>query len=321
MVEEEKHPRMPLDGETVTYKQVGHLAIRADISLPTGKGPYPAIVFIHGGALIMGSRGWIEPIQRESYLGDGLAVVSIDYRLAPETKLAAIISDLDDAVAWVRGDGGLRYRIDPRRVAVVGHSAGGYLALLAGARAQPRLRAVVAFYGYGDITGQWYARPDPFYLGKPLVAEADARSGVSGAPVSNMEGSDNDARYRFYLYCRQQGLWPRNVVGYDPALHPGAFSPYCPVQLVTATHPPTLLLHGDRDTDVPYEQSVLMASALRAAGVSHELITIANGDHGFDHEMDRPEVADAFGRVRAFLRRHVTEPAPHGRSTGARVAD
>jgi acetyl esterase/lipase len=299
---------MALDIETVTYKRVADLAIRADLYLPAGEGLHPVIVFIHGGALIMGSRGWIDPIQLESYLGDGFAVVSIDYRLAPETKLAAIISDLDDAVAWVRGDGSRRFRLDPRRVAVVGHSAGGYLALLAGTRTQPRLQAVVSFYGYGDITGRWYACPDPFYLGKPLVAEADARAGVSGAPVSEMHGSYNDARYRFYLYCRQQGLWPLHVVGYDPALHPAAFAPYCPVQLVTATHPPTLLLHGDRDTDVPYEQSVLMASALQAAGVSHELITIANGDHGFDDEMDRPAVADAFRRVRAFLGRHVSEP-------------
>ncbi len=295
---------MPPDSETVTYKQVGELAIKADVSMPAGKGPYPVIVFIHGGALIMGSRSWIDPIQRESYLSDGFAVVSIDYRLAPETRLAAIVSDLDDAIAWVRGAGGRRFRLDPRRVAVVGHSAGGYLALLAGARVKPGLQALVSFYGYGDITGPWYSRPDPFYLTKPLVDEADAWAGMRGAPVSSVEGSENDARHRFYLYNRQQGLWPQNVEGHDPARDPGAFAPYCPVQLVTAAYPPTLLLHGDHDTDVPHEQSVLMASALEAAGVTHALITVPNGDHGFDREMDRPDIADAFGRVRAFLRRH-----------------
>jgi acetyl esterase/lipase len=293
--------------ETVTYKQVGGVAIRADISLPAGDGPHPVIVFIHGGALIMGSRTWIDPIQRESYLSDGFAVVSIDYRLAPETKLAAIVSDLDDAFEFVRGEGARRFRLDRHRVAVVGHSAGGYLALLAGVRVKPRLQALVAFYGYGDITGRWYGEPDPFYLGMSHVAEADARAAVSGAPVSSVEGSANDARHRFYLYCRQQGQWSLNVVGLDPDDDPGAFSQYCPVQLVTADFPPTLLLHGDRDTDVPYEQSVLMASALHAVGVPHELITIASGGHGFDDDMDRPEVANAFGRVRGFLRRYATQ--------------
>jgi len=51
-----------------------------------------------------------------------------------------------------------------------------------------------------------------------------------------------------------------------------------------------------------------MASALQAASVPHELITIVNGEHGFDGEMVRPEVADAFGRVRAFLKRHTADP-------------
>ena len=298
---------MPPELETVTFKQVDELAMKADVALPAGPGPYPTIVFVHGGALIMGGREWIDPAHRDAYLGDGFAVVSIDYRLAPESRLEAIVSDLDDAVAWVRGDGTRLFGLDPGRVAIVGHSAGGYLGLLAGVRAGPRVRAIVSFYGYGDIVGSWYARPDPFYLRRPLVSEAEAWAGVQGFPVSNVEGSANDARFRFYLFCRQQGLWPQHVAGHDPARDPGAFRPYCPVRLVTAAYPPTLLLHGDNDTDVPYEQSVLMASALEAAGVPHALITIAGGEHGFDHAMDRPDVADAFGRVRVFLRRHALE--------------
>ena len=294
---------MPRASETVVYKQVGGLAIQADVSRPDGDGPHPVVFFIHGGALIMGSRKWLDPRQRDLYLGDGFAVVSIDYRLAPETKLGKIVSDLDDALAWVRGEGGRALGLDPSRIAVVGHSAGGYLALLAGARARPRPQSVVAFYGYGDITGEWYAQPDSFYLQQPLVAEADALSGVSGEAVANEIGLDGSARYRFYLYCRQQGLWPSLVAGRDPLREPGAFTPFCPLQLVDRAYPPTLLLHGDHDTDVPYEQSVLMAAALRAAGVSHELITIEGGGHGFDQQMDAPDVAAAFDRVRAFLKR------------------
>lgn len=303
----EDRPRVPSDRHTVVYKQVDDLAIEADVWLPPDEGPHPVIVFIHGGALIMGSRRWLDPVQREGYVDDGFAVVSIDYRLAPETKLPEIAADLDDAFAWVRRDGRPALGLDPLRVAAVGHSAGGYLALLAGVRARPRLRAIVSFYGYGDITGPWYSRPDAFYLEQPLVTEANARAGLRDGPVASVEGPENEARHRFYLFCRQQGVWPQEVGGADPGQDlPDALATFCPVRQVTPDYPPTLLVHGDRDTDVPYEQSVLMASALRAASVPHELITISNGEHGFDSDMDRPEVAEAFGRVRTFLKQHTT---------------
>jgi dipeptidyl aminopeptidase/acylaminoacyl peptidase len=77
------------------------------------------------------------------------------------------------------------------------------------------------------------------------------------------------------------------------------------VQHVDASYPPTLLLHGDEDTDVPYEQSVMMAHALAAAGVPHELVTIPGGEHGFDGRWSDPPVAAAFQKVLGFLARHV----------------
>ncbi len=69
---------------------------------------------------------------------------------------------------------------------------------------------------------------------------------------------------------------------YDPAEEPSAFDPFGPVRKVTSDYPPTLLVHGTKDTDVPYELSVEMAKQLAAKGVAHELITIPDGGHGFD---------------------------------------
>ncbi|MBI2942046.1 MAG: prolyl oligopeptidase family serine peptidase [Chloroflexi bacterium] len=74
-----------------------------------------------------------------------------------------------------------------------------------------------------------------------------------------------------------------------------------PILHVTRDYPPTLLLHGDQDTDVPYEQSVTMAARLAEAEVAHELVTIPGGGHGFDRELERPQVAGAFHRVLTFL--------------------
>ena len=53
-----------------------------------------------------------------------------------------------------------------------------------------------------------------------------------------------------------------------------------PVHNVTSDYPPTMLIHGANDTDVPYEQSVMMAEQFKQHGVEHELVTIPNGEHG-----------------------------------------
>jgi acetyl esterase/lipase len=303
--------------ESTVYKTVPGCEIGADIyraqarsgRAQGGSGHSPAIVWIHGGCLMYGSRKRIQPDQLAEYVSAGMTVVSIDYRLAPETLLPAIIEDLRDALRWVREEGAERYDIDPQRVAVVGHSAGGYLSLMAGACVEPRPRAIVSFYGYGDIVGDWYSKPDPFYRRQPAVSREQAYRDIGSTPIAAAEGAR--AESPIYLYCRQNGLWPNVVGGHDPAEHPEFFVPYCPVRnagpdaIVEPGYPPTLLLHGDQDTDVPYPQSVLMAQELSRQGIEHELITIRDGPHGFDGDLNAPQVREAFDAVLAFLTRHL----------------
>ncbi|HZP83112.1 MAG TPA: alpha/beta hydrolase [Chthonomonadaceae bacterium] len=291
--------------QTSLYKTVGACEIYADVYPAGGDTTRPVIVWIHSGALITGNREGIAAQHLERYLGEGFTVVSIDYRLAPETKLPEIIADLQDAFRWLRAQGREQFAIDPDRAAVIGHSAGGYLTLMAGCCVAPRPKALVSFYGYGDIIGDWYSRPDPFYCQQPAVPREEAYADVGGPPLSGVSWSESEGRGRFYLYCRQQGLWPLEVGGHDPAMEPDAFTPFCPVRQVTPEYPPTLLLHGDEDTDVPYEQSVLMAEALERAGVEHELITLSSKGHGFDRQHDDPAVQAAQDRVLAFLHRHL----------------
>jgi acetyl esterase/lipase len=161
----------------------------------------------------MGNRRGLDQIQADKYLNAGYTIIAIDYRLAPQAKLPQIIEDLKDAYRWVRADGPKLFRIDPNRVAVVGPSAGGYLALMAGFVLTPPPKAVVSFYGYGDITGAWYSRPDPFHNRQPSVSKAEADRAVGTRLIA--EDPDMN-RWPFYLYTRQQGRWPMELVGHDP---------------------------------------------------------------------------------------------------------
>ncbi|MGE3759624.1 MAG: alpha/beta hydrolase, partial [Pseudobdellovibrionaceae bacterium] len=137
---------------TYTYKTVQKHRLKLDVYKTKYSLNAPVIVWLHGGGLIMGCRTDIAKWQLKEYLEAGYTVISIDYRLAPETKLSEIVSDLRDALGWIRTHGSQSLNIDPSRIAVIGHSAGGYLAQLSGAILSPKPRAVISFYGYGELT-------------------------------------------------------------------------------------------------------------------------------------------------------------------------
>jgi acetyl esterase/lipase len=291
---------------TRTYKRVGDLALDADVYEHGEPDGAPIVVWIHGGALIFGHRDTVPPWLARACSRDGYTLVPIDYRLAPETKLPEIAADVEDAFAWL-GRGDDDDGPGPGRpIAVVGESAGGYLALLAGSRARPRPAAVVSLWGYGDLIGEWYSRPSPHSAHQGIVlSRADALAQVSGPPVADERRRAGDG-YAFYLHCRQNGTWPREVAGWDPDREPDRFAPFMPVRLVTSGYPPTLLIHGTDDTDVPHDRSVEMAAAMRNEGVEHRLISVEGAEHGLAGA-DRRTVDEAFAEAESFLRRHLLE--------------
>ncbi len=296
-----------LRSRTFIYKTVGNLPISADVFRYEGDAVQPVVVMIHGGALITGGREvpeWPRNDLVRRIVDLGFVVVSIDYRLAPETKLPAIIEDLEDAFNWVRSQGPILFHGNPERIAAWGGSAGGYLALSSGHRVKPPPRAIVSLFGYGDLIGDWYSKPSTNHgKNRPKVTEAEARAAVRGAPVSN-DRQRQASGGTFYVYCRQQGSWPHEVSDWNPFTEAEKFFPYMPLKNVSTKYPPTLMMHGTADTDVPYEQSRLMAAELQRHNVEHRLITIDGGEHGFGGG-DPKAIDAAYSAALEFLQKHL----------------
>jgi acetyl esterase/lipase len=286
---------------TYTYKTAAGCDIKADVYGADKAVRKPVVIFIHGGALIMGSRKGVTRPFHAGLLSSGYVVVSIDYRLAPETKLPAIIEDVRDAHRWVRKSGPKLFHVDPDRLAVAGGSAGGYLTQMTGFCVSPRPRALVSYFGYGDITSAWYSRPDPFYSKQPHVPKEEATQAVGTEVIS--EPPDKNQRGRFYLYARQQGLWPKEVAGHDPDTEDKWFDRYCPLRHVSAKYPPIMLIHGTADTDVPYEESKKMDEKLTQKGVQHELVTVPDAGHGLSGAQPE-ETARIAERAVEFIKAH-----------------
>ncbi len=290
--------------KTFTYKNVNGLEIRADVHGADAGTVRPVIMSIHGGALMMGSREGIDGQLKSMLLEAGYVIVSVDYRLAPETMLPGIIEDVEDAYQWTLQEGPRLFNADTTRIAVTGSSAGGYLTLVTGHRCVPRPAALISFFGYGDLIGSWYSSPSPHARHHTTtMSEADAQAVAGGPPVSEASHRHGDGG-AFYQHCRQRGTWPRAVSGWDPKLEAEAFHPYMPAVNVDASYPPTLLIHGTADTDVPYEQSVMMADALARNGVEHTLISIEGGEHGLGGG-PKEQIDAAYQQAFCFIERHL----------------
>lgn len=281
---------------TFVYKSTNNCEIKGDFYAVDIENA-PLLVYIHGGGLVWGTRTDMHKEQIARYNQAGYNVCSIDYRLAPETKLPEIAKDVKDAFIWLKENGKSTFDYDVERIGVIGSSAGGFLALLSGTF-DVKPKVIVSFYGYGNITGDWYMKPSPHFTKMTTVPEALARQLIQNKTISE---APIERRYAIYLYCRQQGKWLDYVTDWNATLNSDQLRDYCPAENIDSTYPTTLLLHGDADEDVPYDESVKMNEAIKQTGGSSQLITIPGGKHSFDQDMTSDLVNRTFDQVIAFL--------------------
>lgn len=137
------------------------------------------------------------------------------------------------------------------------------------------------------------------------MTREEAYRQVSGPEVSDSRDRKGDGN-AFYQYCRQYGVWPEAVSGWNPKREPEKFYPYMPVKNVIKDFPPTVLSHGTADTDVPHEQSVMMTREFARHGVLHEMISIPAAEHGLTGG-DTKLVDAAYEKAFSFVDRRMSE--------------
>jgi acetyl esterase/lipase len=308
-----------LEKTTTAYKKIDGHEILADVYRPKGDRICPVIVHLHGGALIMGNRALESPSLNayraqhperpyfdllEFAARHGYAVVSIDYRLAPETKLPEIISDVESAFRWIGGEGARQFYLDTDRMLTFGGSAGGYLTLVTGYRVSPKPKALVSLYGYGQLNAGWYTKPNPYpgYTRREVTREEAMRQ-TDGRVISDGELRTGNGSL-IYMYYRQNGLWTREVSGFSQDSLAREIVQYEPAKNVTREYPPTLLIHGTQDTDVPFEESVNMAEQFKKNGVPYIFLPIQKGEHEFIGG-DLTQIKDAYHTMMEFMTKYL----------------
>ena len=243
--------------ETATYARPGEEELKLDIWRPSddpGGSPAaerrrPAVVVVHGGGWQSGTRG--EFPEWNAWLAHkGHVVFDIDYRLSPSNWQEAP-ADVACAVGWVKENAD-RYGVDPERVALMGRSAGGHLALLAA-------------YTWGPATST------------PGCEAPNARDTGVAAVVAFYPPTDL-ARLSHQEYLGGMDRF----LGGAPGAVPGRYRLLSPISRVGPGDPPTFLAHGGDDEIVPPEESELLSGRLREAGVPHRLVELPWANHTFD---------------------------------------
>ena len=252
------------------YGRADGKPMRLDLYLPEKRErPSPLIIWIHGGAWMSGSKNGQSPalpLVRKDY-----AVAHVGYRLSQEAKFPAQIHDCKAAVRWLRSNAG-KYNLDPNKFAAWGASAGGHLVALLGTTSDaPELEGTVNDLKTSSRVQaviDWFGPSDFLRIGEP---ESDIRHNAPDSPESKLIG----------------GPLLENK---DKAAKAS------PITYVKKGAPPFLIMHGDRDHTVPFNQGELLYEALKKAGVDATFIPMQGAGHGFGGQKAIQPVEDFLKR-------------------------
>ncbi|KAJ0420506.1 Alpha/Beta hydrolase protein [Aspergillus carlsbadensis] len=281
---------------THVFKVVDGLSLSIDISKPPNA-PQNGVVLLHfhGGFLVLGEKTTFPPHWLiNACHARGWTYATPSYRLLPESTGLEILSDTLDAVNWVRQN-------ISDRVIIAGSSAGGYLALATTAHPScPRPLALLSVYGMLDPASDRYARPGQALVTRvenlsTTLQEIDAATKdgqvLDGYPFPATPATDK--RHRWIRALHQGARYPdvltrkpglaEQIVDKGASVVPEEFRPLFPVPFgFKKEFPPTVLVHGDADVLVGFEQSASAAEKMASIGIDVHLERVPDQGHGFD---------------------------------------
>jgi len=240
------------------YAGSGNPRQMVDLYLPeksAATGPLPVVCWIHGGAWRAGDRA--NGAQVAQLVATGrYAGISIGYRLTDEAIWPAQIHDCKAAIRWIRAHAS-EHGLDPNRIAVWGSSAGGHLVSMLGVSG-----------GVPELEGQ---------IGPNLTQSSVVQCVVDFyGPSDLLTMDDQGSKMDHSSADSPEGLLLGAVVKDAPDRARSA----SPAHHVNAGDAPVLIVHGNIDPTVPYQQSVIFRKALGDANVPASLLTVEGGGHG-----------------------------------------
>jgi acetyl esterase/lipase len=269
--------------EDVVYGRKFGTALTMDVFTPKADANGSAVIWVVSGGWYSAheaiNTGFLDELLRRGY-----TVFAVVHGSQPKYTIPEILQDMHRAVRFIRHHA-KDYHIDPDRIGITGGSAGGHLSLMQGTAGTPgdsnakdpidressRVQAVACFFPPTDFLN--YGKPGEIALGCGIL-------------------KDYKAPFDFHeLDPARKAFVPITDVG--KVIQIG--HQISPVYHVSPDDPPTLIIHGDRDTLVPIQQAEIIVDKLKSAGVESKLAVKKGEGHGWkDWHKDMVTIADWF---------------------------
>lgn len=275
--------------EDVIYARKYGTALTLDVFAPRQNSNGAAVVFVVSGGWFSGhdsiNIGFIDEFVKRGY-----TVFAVVHGSQPKFTIPEILEDMHRAVRFIRSKAST-YQIDSGRIGICGASAGGHLSLMQGTAGTPgnpeakdpleressRVQAVACFFPPTDFLN--YGQPGEIAIGR----------GILKAYKAPFDFHEFDKNLNAFVAITDEN----RILEIGKSISP--------INHVTSDDPPTLIIHGDADALVPYQQAEIIVEKLKSVGVPSELVTKKGLKHGW------PEIGKDFAILGDWFDKHLTK--------------